>query len=232
MARGQPVKGAVAEPLSGPARERRDWTARARGTALDAFKYSQFVGLMKRALPIAAAAIVAAVLVYSFLPRPSDRITVTAERTGWLKNDLAMVKPKLTGADNDGNPFVVTAEVAVQEPKNLHRAHMKKIEADITMNDGHWINATADTGFFDMDVGTLNLVSNIAVFSDSGYEVHTSRLDIDMKKGLYHGPDAVTGHGPSGAFRADRFAMERRQQLLHLIGNVHTTFYAVGKKGK
>src|SRR6201999_243432 len=133
----------------------------------------------------------------------SDRITVTAERMSMLKNDLAMIRPKLTGADDDGNPFVVTAEVAVQDPKNLHRARMKKIEADITMNDGHWINATANTGSFDMDGGTLNLAGDIAVFSDSGYEIHTSRVDVDLKKGLYQGPAAVTGHGPTGAFRAD-----------------------------
>jgi lipopolysaccharide export system protein LptC len=232
MARGQTVKGAVVEPLSNEKRERRDWTARARGTAMDALKYSQFVGLMKRALPIAAVAIVAAVLVYSFLPRPSDRITVTAQRLGLLKNDLTMIKPKLTGADDDGNPFVVTAEVAIQDPKNLHHVRMQKIEADITMDDGRWINANANNGFFDMDVGTLNLTSDIAVFSDSGYEIHTSRVDIDMKKGLYHGPVTVTGHGPGGAFRADSFTMEGRKQLLHLMGNVHTTFYSVGKKGK
>src|ERR1700743_1199939 len=108
------------EPLKVP-HERRDWTARVRGTVPDAIRYSQFVALMKRALPIAAAAVLAAVLVYSFLPRPSDKITLSAQRMATIDNDLAMVKPKLTGADDEGNPFVITAEVAVQDPKNMHR---------------------------------------------------------------------------------------------------------------
>src|SRR5215475_8432916 len=103
----------------------RDWTARSRGTVLEAIQYSQFVSLMKRALPIAAGAILVVILIYALLPRATDRITLTAERTGNLKNDLTMVKPRLTGADDDGNPFVITAEAAVQDPKDLHRARMR-----------------------------------------------------------------------------------------------------------
>ena len=32
---------------------RHDWSARARTTALEALRYTQFVGVMKRALPLA-----------------------------------------------------------------------------------------------------------------------------------------------------------------------------------
>jgi len=224
MARAKSAKGAVvAQPLK-PARQRRDWTARARGTALDALRYSQFVALMKRALPLAAAVVLAAVLVYSFLPRPTDRITLTAQRMGTIDNDLAMIKPKLTGADNDGNPFVITADVAVQDPKNVHRARMQKIEADMSMKDGRWLNATAQRGVVDMDSGMLKLDGGIAMYSDEGYELHTARLDAEMRKGLFHGPGTVTGHGPFGALRADRFEYDRSRAALQLIGNVHTSF--------
>lgn len=223
MARSKPARGPATEPLKVP-HERRDWTARARGTALDASRYSQFVALMKRALPVATAAVLAAVLVYSLLPRPSDRVTLTAKNVGVVENDLAMVKPKLTGADKEGNPFVITAERAIQDAKNVHRARMEKIEADMSMKDGRWLNATAEHGTFDMDTGLLRLGSGIAMYSDAGYELHTARLDVEMKKGLFHGPGPVTGHGPFGSVRADRFEFDRLKQMLHLSGNVHTSF--------
>ena len=222
MARAKSARGTSTEPIKVP-HERRDWTARARGTALDAIRYSQFVSLMKRALPIGAAAVLAAVLVYSFLPRPSDKITLTAQKMD-IENDLTMVKPKLTGSDNDGNPFVITAEKAMQDPKNLHRAQLIKIEADMTMQDGRWLNANASMGFFDMDSGALRLNGGISMYSDSGYELHTERLDGDMKQGLFHGPGLVTGHGPFGSLRADRFEYDRMKQQLHLLGNVRTNF--------
>jgi len=217
------ARGAMAPPAK-PARTRRDWTARTRGTVIDAIRYSQFVSLMKRALPVAAGAILLVIVIYALLPRASERITLTAERTGLIKNDLTMIKPRLTGTDDDGNPFVITAETAVQDPKHLHQAHMTKIEADMTTDKGGWLNATAEGGFFDMDTSMLKLTHGIAVYSDSGYELHTENVDVDLKKGLFRGPGAVTGHGPFGTMRADRFEADRVKQLLHLYGNVHMTF--------
>jgi len=231
MARGRTAKGPVTEPAV-PAKPRRDWTARARGTAMDAIRYSQFVGLMKRALPIAAAAILAAVVVYSLLPRQAEKISITAERMGTIDNDLAMVKPRLTGVDNQGNPFVITAEVAVQDPKHVHRGRMKGIEADTNTQDGHWMNATATDGFFDMDSGLLKLRGGVSVYSDNGDELHTASVDIDMKKGLFHGPGVVTGHGPFGTLRADSFDADRTKQLLHLVGHVQMNFSTAGNGKK
>src|SRR6202000_2634200 len=108
-------------PPAKPVRTRRDWTARTRGTVIDAIQYGQFVSLMKRALPIAAGAILLIILIYALLPRASERMTLTAERTGLIKNDLTMIKPRLTGTDDNGNPFVITAATAVQGPKHLHQ---------------------------------------------------------------------------------------------------------------
>ena len=70
----------------------------------------------------------------------------------------------------------------------------------------------------------LKLTGDIAVYSDSGYELHTEKVDIDLKKGLFHGPGTVTGHGPFGTMRADRFDVDHNKQLMHLYGNVHMTF--------
>lgn len=232
MPRGRSAKGAAAAPPLVPEKPRRDWTARARGTALDALRYSQFVGLMKRVLPISAAAVLAAVVVYSLLPRQPEKITITAQSMGRIENDLAMIKPRLSGVDDDGNPFVITADVAIQDPKHVHRGRMKGIEADMDTQGGHWMNATAKEGFFDMDSGMLKLRKGVALYSDAGNELHTASVDIDMKKGLFHGPGVVTGHGPFGTLRADRFEADRVKRRLHLIGHVQTNFSTVGNHGK
>lgn len=229
MPRGPAAKTAPTTPAM-PAKERRDWTARARGTAMDALRYSQFVALMKRALPISAAAVLAAVLVYSFIPRQPDQVKLTFESRGVFENDLSMIKPRLTGTDDDGNPFVVTAEIAIQDPKNVHRGRMKGIEADMTLDNGRWMNAIATEGTFNMDAGTLNLRKSIAVYTDDGYELHTASVDIEMKTGRFHGPVTVTGHGPFGTMRADRFEVDHKKQLLHLFGNVHMTFSTLRMK--
>src|SRR6202012_146567 len=109
--------------------ERHDWSSRARSTAMDALRYTQFVGVMKRALPVAAFAVIAAVLAYFFVARQPARINLGYERLGHVENDLSMVKPRLTGQDGKGNPFVITAEAAVQGAKNNKHFRFRKVGA-------------------------------------------------------------------------------------------------------
>jgi hypothetical protein len=111
-----PKTGKILEP------PRHDWSARARSTAMDALRYTQFVGVMKRALPVAAFAVISAVLAYFFLARQPARVSMGYERLGHVENDLAMVKPRLTGQDAKGNPFVITADAAIQDANNSKRA--------------------------------------------------------------------------------------------------------------
>jgi lipopolysaccharide export system protein LptC len=236
MTRDTNARSAVAEPLA-PLPKRggrtgREWTPRMRGTALDALRYTRFVAIMKRTLPIIAGMLVAAVLAYSFIPRSPDRVTMTYDYLGKIDNDLAMMKPRLTGSDAKGNPFVITADVAVQDRRNTRRARLKNVQADMTLDQQRWISATATTGLFDMNASTLALAGGISVYSDSGYEMHTGIGNIDIKRGVFHGPGEVHGQGPLGTFRADRFQIDRATRQMLLIGNVHMTMYVQDSKTK
>jgi len=204
--------------------QRHDWSARARSTAMDALRYTQFVGVMKRALPAAAFAVISAVVAYFFIARQPARVNLGYERLGHVENDLAMVKPRLTGQDAKGNPFVITAEAAVQDAKNPKRARLTKVEADLTQGQG-WITADAATGLVDMDAGTLELGGGINVFTDQGYELHTASVSVDIKKGVVHGHETVTGQGPLGTIRADEFHFDRNSNHLLLQGHVQNVIF-------
>src|SRR6185437_881600 len=157
-----------------------DWAVQARTTVHDAKRYTRFVGIMKKALLAVAGALLLAVVVYALQPRGTDRYSVTFKRMGQLANDLTMVKPRLMGSDSDGAPFVVTAEKAVQDPHNVHHAHLSNVEADLTGKDGAWYNMDAPRGFLDSDAQKLWLNGKLALFSDSGYELHTDSAFVDL----------------------------------------------------
>ena len=224
MTRRSSVTEAVVQTIGGAtARARRDWTARTRDTAFDALRYSRFVGVMKRALPIAAGALIAIVLIFALLPRQSDKVSFAYESMGRIDNDLAMLKPRLTGSDQSGNPFVITADAAVQQGANARKVMLKKVEADLTLDKDRWMNASAMRGFVDMEKGALTLTGGIAVFSDDGYELHTERANVDLKKGIFRGPGEVTGQGPIGTLRADTFELDRNTKQITLRGHVRMT---------
>jgi lipopolysaccharide export system protein LptC len=212
-------------------RSGQDWSARVRETALDAYQYTRFVSLMKRALPVAASLLIGAVLVFSFIPRQSDKITMAYQQLGRIDNDLAMIKPRLSGSDARGNPFVVTADIAVQDARNTRRARLRNIEADLSLDKQRWINAAATDGLYDMSAGSLVLSGGISVYSDSGYELHTKSGNVDLRSGVFRGQKEVTGQGPLGNFRADHFELRRASRQILLDGNVHMTMFLQNSKG-
>ncbi|HXL99657.1 MAG TPA: LPS export ABC transporter periplasmic protein LptC [Rhizomicrobium sp.] len=226
MARRNPTPAAVAQPLA-PRRSvsgGMDWAARTRGSMASSKRYTRFVTVMKRVLLIAALALLAAVLAYAMQPRRQERMALSFQKLGLVNNDLAMVKPRLTGLDTEGNPYVVTAETAIQEAKNTRRARLIGVDADLTeKKQGTWLNVTAPSGLLDADAHRLMLQGPVAGYSDNGYEVHTMAADVDLKNGIVRGRRMIVGQGPMGTMRADKFALYRDKRLVFLYGNVHMT---------
>jgi len=158
----------------------------------------------------------------------ASKFSMTYEKLGSIENDLAMIKPRLTGADGNGNPFVITADAAIQDAKNPKRARLRKVEADLTTDKNGWINANAANGVVDMKAGSLELNGGIDVFSDSGYTLHSQSALMDLNKWIVDGHSEVTGQGPMGTMRADRFHYDRDSHQLTLDGHVKMTL--IGNK--
>lgn len=206
-----------------PARPRYDWSARARSTAFDAGRYTKFVNRMRRVTALSAFAVVFAVLGFFFVARAPRQLQLSYEKMGTLENDLAMVKPRLSGVDAKGNPFVITAKIAVQDAKNPKHATLQTLEADLTTPQG-WLNARAAHGDVDMDVKWLKLAGGLDVFTDTGYALHTAAAEVDLKRNIVQGNVAVSGQGPLGEMRADSFRYDHVAGLLTLKGHVQTVF--------
>ena len=202
-----------------------DWSARIRTTATEAVRYSRFVVVMKKILSIGAFLTIAAVLAIFFVARQPRQLQLAYEKLGRVDNDLSMVKPRLTGSDSKGNPFVISADMAVQDAKNPKKASLKNMEADLSLGKQGWLNARARAGVVDMAAGHLELTGGIDVFTDTGYELHSPSASMNLKQSVIHGHEAVTGQGPDGTLRADSFHADRGDNILILDGHVHMTLF-------
>jgi lipopolysaccharide export system protein LptC len=202
-----------------------DWSARVRTTTVEALRYSRFVALMKRVLALGAFLIIAAVLAFFFVQRLPRQLQMSYERLGRIDNDLAMMKPRLAGSDSKGNPYVITAERAVQDSHDPKQATLQHVEADLTTGKDSWINMRARYGLVNMNTGQLELNGGIDVFTATGYELHSLSASANLKQSVIHGHDTVTGQGPSGTLRADEFHADRDTDILTLTGHVHMTIF-------
>ncbi len=225
-------RGAVAQPLgAAPAQPPRGWTPRARMSLGDPQRYSRFVVIMKRALLLSALAVIVAVIAYSLEPREQGRVAMTFQQMNKVAGDLTMVKPRLTGTDASGNPFVVTADAAVQDAPGSHRARLTNVEADLSLQSGGWLTVSAGEGRLDANTKKLVLSGAIAIYSDSGYELHTPSARVDLAHGIMAGDDTVTGQGPLGTIHADRFELDRNNKQVRLMGHVKMTFDVHAARG-
>ena len=203
-------------------RPRYDWSARVRSTGFDAKRYTRFVRGMKRLLSFSAFAVIFAVLAFFFIQRAPRDMNFSFGKLGMVENDLSMTNPRLSGADAKGNPFVITAKEAVQDAGNPKRYTLSVIEADMTTPEG-WLNARAGAGVVDMNAQTMDLTGGIALFTDTGYELHTSTAAVDLNSNSVRGQQEIRGQGPMGAMRADSFEFDRTAGLLTLAGRVSMT---------
>lgn len=232
MAERHANKSAIADRLAARERSPRRVWARKPFQSGDPQHYTRFVTIMKRALLLAALALIAAVIAYSLQPREQNNVAMTFERIGKVANDLAMIKPQLHGTDSSGNPFVVTADKAVQAGPNAHRARLVNVQADMTLKGGTWLSVSAANGLLDADHKTLTLSGAISAYSDSGYELHTDGADVNLATGRMVGVHTVTGHGPLGTLRADSFVIDKSSQQVELMGHVKMVFYTRGSGGR
>ncbi len=194
--------------------------AHPRETLHQARRYSAFVRFMKRILPLAALGLAIAILAYAVQPREGGQMAMTFERMGTIENDLAMINPRLTGTDNNGLPFVVTATSAVQLGPAAERVRLENVNADLVLKDGTELNVIAAQGVIDNQTQTLDFYGGIQLSTADGYTAETDSARADLRQGVLHGESPVAVQGVMGSLTAQGFTFERSSGMLHFTGDV------------
>ena len=183
-------------------------------------RYSAFVRQMKRILPLAALGLGLAVFAYALQPRDVGQLAMTFERMGTIDNDLAMINPRLTGTDDNGMPFIVTASSAVQLGPASERVRLENVRADMVTDDGTTVRVTASRGIVDNATQTVEFFDGIQMSTEDGYSAETARAHADLRQGIVRGDSPVTARGAMGTLTAQGFTFERSASVLNFTGDV------------
>jgi lipopolysaccharide export system protein LptC len=191
----------------------------ARATLRGARRYSVFVRIMKGALPLTALGLAALVLIYVLQPPPA-RMQMSFQRLSSLTNDLSMDNPRLSGTDNDGQPFVISASRATPEDRSSDRVRMQDVIADFSMKDGTGIHMTAASGLIDTRTHILQMTGGIHMTAQNGYDAKAPSAEADLRAGTVHGEGGVDANGAFGRITAQKFAVNQTSKQLHFWGDV------------
>ncbi|SDH29335.1 LPS export ABC transporter periplasmic protein LptC [Roseospirillum parvum] len=181
--------------------------------------YSRFVALMKVMLPATALVLVGLILLWPQVNETADRFalsvsSLSTDRVG----TLSMINARYFGIDAENRPFTVTADSARETAPGSKIIELEAPKADITLKDGTWLVLGAASGFYDQPGQTLDLIGQVNLFHDGGYELHTPRAEVDFAAGAAGSDHGVSGHGPFGEVRAEGFRLIDQGARIRFLG--------------
>ncbi len=191
----------------------------------------RFVRFMKFVLPVGAVALVGLIAAWPQLSKRDGRFGLTFSSVNTEEMALVMNNPRYRGSDNQGQPFVITADRATQDPDDAKQVTLDRVAADITLNNGAWVSLSANSGLFNNATQLLTLHGDINVYSDRGYEFHGINAEVDLTTGVIASDDKVWGHAALGSIRANGMRVYDRGKAIVFINGVKTTLYPRGAAG-
>lgn len=193
-------------------------------------RYSRFVFLAKRILPAVAVTLLLLVAAWPRVQEAIERMHFTLPRLDLREaQDLRMVNARYSGIDRQNRPFVVTADVARQNPNADDLVSLEGPKGDMTTANGSWFELSGYTGIYQPQQQLLDLFGNVELFQDKGNEFRTDSAHIDMANGTAQGDEPIEGQGPFGHITGQGFRILNRGDTIIFTGHSHLELVAHDK---
>jgi len=188
--------------------------------------YSRFVVGMKVLLPFLALGLIVLIVIWPQL-KSDDTFRIgfssvsLTEETG-----PGMDNARYVGTDENRQPYSVTADLARLATPGGSIVDLDLPKADLTLEDGSWLVLTANTGRYMRDSAVLDLEGGVNLFHDTGYEITTEALSVDLKASTAEGHVPLSGHGPFGELKAQGIKLIDKGRVIYFTGPAQLTMYA------
>lgn len=190
----------------------------------------RFVRFMKFILPAIAFCILTTVFAWPQLSKRQNLLSIGLTAVESENAALVMNNPRYRGADSSGQPYVVTADRAIQDPQDDKQVTMDRVQADFTMNDGQWWSLTADTGVYNGNLEILDLFGNISIFGNQGYEMHGHSAEVNLKTKVISSDEKVWGQTGTGTINANGMRVYEGGRVVVFINGVKTVIFPQQKQ--
>jgi lipopolysaccharide export system protein LptC len=186
-----------------PGEDRRDRLGQLSGRPQQAVNhtYTRRVRQLRLLLPILALIIVGVVFAWPQMGqiRPEQApASQPHKRAG--SNEL--IKPKFTGQDSNDQPYIVTAESAVQSADDPDAVLLDRPHGHTTTDDGITVDVQAAKGTYRQKAQRLTLEDDVRLSNDQGYRLDGTRVTVDMVAHKAWSDQPVQGQGPAGTIKA------------------------------
>lgn len=121
--------------------------------------------------------------------------------------------------DRDGKFSVLKADIVEELNPGTKIYDLKKPQAH-SLDKGKTTTLVAETGNYNQNTQVLNLKSNVVANYDTQMEIKTNSASYNFATESGFGDEKVKGSGQKGNFEADRFTVDKKNNIITLISNV------------
>jgi lipopolysaccharide export system protein LptC len=169
-------------------------------------RHGRLARLARIALPLAALGLVGLIFAWSRIDPIINRIPIAeTEQAPEEIDTVTMENARFAGVDAQNRSFNITAVRAVQSAEDDNRIDLQQPKADIVLSSGAKVAIQSHTGHLQRDTQILDLVGQVRVTQDQGYEFQTANARIDLNERTAAGDAPVEGRGPQGEIHAEGF---------------------------
>jgi len=197
------------------------WEPQRATTLADARKRTAFIRLLRICLVTLTGLIVAGVILQIMLRSMGGEVQAPVT----VGEDARMINPRFTGRDENGTPYVVTADAAIRrrgEDARITELESPQLDYDLIAANDDAEGVLARTGLFDADARTLDLTADVRFRTRAGYEFLADHARVFLAEERIVGDSPVEGDGPMGTIRADGYEILDGGDRVVFTGNVRT----------
>jgi lipopolysaccharide export system protein LptC len=176
-------------------------------------------------LPAAAALLLVAIALWPEFDRATDKARFSMGGLHATMDGARVTDAHYKGVDERGRPYTVTAATATQ--RSVEQIDLTVPNADMTLENGTWINVKSKLGVFMRNAQQLDLSDHVVLYRDDGTTMTTSSATVEMKAGAASGAAPTHVEGPFGTLDASGFTTVDKGAAIQFWGPVHVLLNGV-----
>jgi lipopolysaccharide export system protein LptC len=190
-----------------------------------AARHSRWVRLLRRAIPVSIAAVVALLIFEAYFNpfRVLANIRVDPSKIIISGTRIKMGSPRYAGYTSDNRPYEVTAQAASQDITKPDLIDLEDIWAKMEMQDKSTMVMTAKTGHYNSKIDRLVLSNEIRLNTSTGHAARLHDATIEIKKGSVVSENPVELEFLRGTLNANQLQIEDQGALMRFGGGVTMT---------
>ena len=180
-------------------------------------RHDKAVRLAKLVLPALVAGVILLLAIAPFGKKGDVSFILDKNKVAEAQERMRVEVARYSGEDNQGRPFAITANRAIQQSSELPVVVIEGMAARLDLANGP-LSIVADHGRYDLDAHTVQVDGPVRVTGPDGYRLETSDVAVDLTTRTLASAGRAEGAMRLGQFSAGHLTADLGARQIALTG--------------